>query len=566
MDLSQFSDADLERLAAQQPNALSGFSDQQLQALVQGHATAGPSDSMIADMPRRMGTAAINTAVGLTNPTVGLPSIGLTPGPDGKLSPQILPAMSQQEREAARRERRDAAFNTTGVTEYIPETFGGRVGQAALEGLVGGAAFGGPAINAAGSALGQTLAEKTPLPPVVAALLGQVGGAYGASKLSNALIRGTPVGMDPETRALAQVAEAADIPVPLGKASDSRVIRMVDSGARSLPFSGYGKQDAKVQENFTRAVTKEIGENSPKLTGAVVAQAYDRLGKVFSDVAAKTSVALDQPLQDDLARISALASDAGIDAAQAAALNRRIDHVWDLAAQNGGTIPGKAYQELTRKGEALDLLQGNRSTTTGQLAGQIRDALDDALSRSAAPEDVAALQTARRQYKALKTVEPLTLRADTPGGPTPSTGEISPAALLGRVNQQYKNAARADIGELPILDLARVGQRFVKEPASSGTAERSSAISMMRALPSALAAGIGGGAMSMGAGLPAALAAGSAAMAVPRMVGSVMRNEGLVRRQLGETPGFDVNRQALIAALQAERLANARANPPALAP
>ena len=82
------------------------------------------------------------------------------------------------------------------------------------------------------------------------------------------------------------------------------------------------------------------------------------------------------------------------------------------------------------------------------------------------------MQQARTQYKALKTVEPLTLRADAAGGVTPSTGEVSPAALLGRVSQQYDNAARAQPGQIPLLDLARIGQRFLKEPPSSSTAER----------------------------------------------------------------------------------------------
>lgn len=526
-----------------------------------GHRVAGPSDSMIADMPSRLGTAAINVGLGIAKPAIGRPTVDMMPGPDGKLSPQIIPAMSPQERDATLKAQRDAAFNKTGVTEYQPSTFGGRVGQAALEGGVGGLLFGGPAINAAGSALGQTLAEKTPLPPIAAALLGQVGGGYAGSKLSNALLRASPVGMDPETLALAKVAGENNIPVPIGKATDSRFVNMLDSGARAMPFSGYGPQNAQVQEGFNRAVIKQFGEDAPKLTGNVISRAYDRIGAVFNDVASRTSLTLDQPLQNELARISSLAADAGLDASQVTAINRRINHIWDLAVNNNGVIPGKQYQEMTRKGEALDLLQGSRSTTSGQLAGQIREALDDALTRSASAEDVAALRQARTEYKALKTVEPLSLRADTPGGVTPSTGDIPPAQLLGRVQQQYKNAARAEPGELPMLDLARVGQRFVKEASTSNTAERSSAMNMLRAGPTIAAALTGGGLAAGGAGLPAAAAATVATAALPRAVGSILRSEGLVRRQLGDMPGFDLNRQALIAALRNEQLANSRANP-----
>lgn len=526
-----------------------------------GHPAAGPGPSMLADMPRRLGTAAINVGLGLTKPFIGRPTVALTPGPDGKMSPQIMPAQPPEQIADTLKQQRDAAFNQTGVTEYQPSGFMDRVGQAGLEGLAGGVALGGPVINAAGSALSQVLAEKTPLPPVAAALLGQVGGSYATSKLSNALLRGTSVGIDPETRALAQVGIDNNIPVPVGKATDSRFIHAADSVMRSLPFSGYGKQDAKVQENFVRAVTKQMGEDSPKLTGNVIAQAYDRIGSVFEGVANRTKVALDPQLQNDLARISSLAADAGLDASQVTAINRRIDHIWDAGVKNNGTIPGDVYQTLTKRGEALDLLQGNRSTTSGQLAGQIRDALDEALARSASPADVAALKEARTQYKVLKTVEPLTLRADTPGVVMPSTGEINPAALLGRVQQQYKNAARADVGELPILDLARFGQRFVKEPNTSMTSERSNISNMMRAAPTVAAALLGGGVVAGGANIPTAAAVAGTTAALPRVVGSLLRSESLVRRQLGETPGFDWNRQALIAALRNEQLANAGANP-----
>lgn len=533
-----------------------------------GHPAAGPGPSMLADMPRRLGTAAINVGLGLTKPFIGRPTVALTPGPDGKMSPQIMPAQPPEQIADILKQQRDAAFNNTGITEYQPSGFMDRVGQAGLEGLAGGVALGGPAINAAGSALSQVLAEKTPLPPVAAALLGQVGGAYGASKLSNALLRGTSVGLDPETRALAQVGIDNNIPVPVGKATDSRFIHAADSVMRSLPFSGYGKQDAKVQENFTRAMNREFGEDAPKLTAPVINRAYERIGKVFDDVAGRTEAQLDPQLQAELARISNTASGSGITSGEAAALDKHITHIWDTAVQNGGKIPGDVYQALTRRGDALDILQGNRSTTVGRLAGQVREALDDALTRASSPEDVAALQNARKEYKVLKTVEPLSTRVDRAGVVTPSTGEVSPEALMGRVNQQYPpdggrrgSATRAEIGENPLVDLARFGQRFVKEPNTSMTSERSNISNMMRAAPTLAAALLGGGVVAGGANIPTAAAVAGTTAALPRVVGSLLRSESLVRRQLGETPGFDWNRQALIAALRNEQLANAGANP-----
>ena len=73
----------------------------------------------------------------------------------------------------------------------------------------------------------------------------------------------------------------------------------------------------------------------------------------------------------------------------------------------------------------------------------------------------------------MKTIEPLTLRADVVGGATPSTGNINPAGLRAVVNRSFGNAAYAEPGQVPLNDLANIGQRFLKETPSSQTSERS---------------------------------------------------------------------------------------------
>ena len=140
------------------------------------------------------------------------------------------------------------------------------------------------------------------------------------------------------------------------------------------------------------------------------------------------------------------------------------------------------------------------------------------------------MQQARAQWKAMKTVEPLTLRADTVGGVTPSTGGISPAALRAAVNQSYKNAALAPLGQIPLNDLAKIGQRFLKAPQSSGTAERNLVGEAIKG-PGAL---IGGALTAHEAGFNpiygAATMAGTAAG--NRMVQSLLRNPAIARQMV----------------------------------
>ena len=368
------------------------------------------------------------------------------------------------------------------LRERIEAAGAAGVGSAATGGLLTGGLSTVPtaartlaqgAISGASGEVGGEVGEAVAGTPgrVVGTVLGGVTGAQMAPGGGGAAAF-LPSGMDAETAALARRAQDLGINVSVGAASGSPFVKIADSQMRRLPFMGYGSYDDANQKALVRAVTNTFGEDAPKLTSDVINNAYGRIGPVFNNVGGRYNFPLTSSLDQRLADVSRLAGESGLDAGQTASLQAQVQKIRDIAAQNNGVIPGNVYVDLIKRGESLDLLQGSGSTTTGRLAGQIRDTLDDGLTSVATPQDRAALQQARTQYKALKTVEPLTLRADAAGGVTPSTGEVSPAALLGRVSQQYDNAARAQPGQIPLLDLARIGQRFLKEPPSSSTAER----------------------------------------------------------------------------------------------
>jgi hypothetical protein len=503
---------------------------------VTGHPVAGPSDSMLADLPRRVGTAAINAGLGLISPLIGHGPFTLDalehpsnkPNTDWLMHPQ--PSPSAAEVDAAQVAARNNAFNTAGVTEYQPATEGGRLGQAALTGVVTAPLGGGLLANVAGNVGAQVMQDETSLPPVVAGTLGYLGGA----RLGNQVRAATPLGgtsLTPETAALAKTAvENYGYTIPAAKISNNPFIRYADSTVRRMPLSGYGALDEANQIATNRNAAREFGEVADRITPDVINRAYARLGGVFNDIGQRTMVNLDQPLLNQLADIHTRAGEVGLDAGPVQAIRNQIDKVIDIAARNNGTIPGDVYQNLTKRGESLDVLQGSRSTTAGQLGGQIRDALDAALERSATTEDAMALREARTQYKALKTVEPLTMRADTAGGSTPSTGDISPAALLGRVNQQYENAARARLGEIPLKDIAQIGQRFLKEPGSSGSGERVNVGHLMTKVGAAAGGVLGG--EHIGLPLSATLPALAGALAVPPVAGAMLRSQGMTQNAL----------------------------------
>lgn len=521
-----------------------------------GHAVAGPSGNLLTDAGRFMGTAALHVVNGLMTPFVGRGGVSVDPSQRGMKGLTIAPPATPQQTEDARSKYNDDLFNTTGATEYQPSTEAGKVGMAATSGVIGSLLGGGPLAGAAGGAGAQLLSDNTNLPPLAAALIGSVGGAKGANMASRAAGSMLPGAIDSGTQNLARAANDYGIQVPLGKISNSPFTRFLDSTVRRMPFSGYGAQDEANQAAFNKGVAGTFGEDAHKITPEVLNNAYHRIGGVYDDVASRTNIPATPQFMNDLQGVVDNAR-LNMSADSVMPVERQAMNVIDTAANNGGVIGGKQFKDLTAKGGPISTMQASSDSGLRQAGNQLRGVLQSHLTANASPEDVAALRQADTQYKSLKTVEPLTMRADTAGGPTPSTGDVSPAALNARVVQQYDNAARAPLGQLPLKDLGQIGQRFLKEPSSSGTSERSG-IQEMIGHGGQLAAGLTGAMMGHEAGVPlhVTLPSLAAAMIGPRVVGSYLRSQGPVNTAL-----YGQSLSPLAQALMVQQRLNGSAQP-----
>jgi len=221
-----------------------------------------------------------------------------------------------------------------------------------------------------------------------------------------------------------------------------------------------------------------------------------------------------------------------------AVVKKQLDNVMRNVGQDEA-ISGETYGNLIHKGSSLDAATKSGNSNIRAYAGQIKEALRDSLTTSLPPDEARAYQLARTQYKNLKTVEPLTLRADATGGPMPSTGDISPAALRAAVNRSFgSDIARAPPGSVPLNDLARIGQ-LLKEPPTSGTAERSSMLytaAKAAELAGAAATGAYTGIVPAAVGLAAGVGGG-------RAVGSYLRSNWLANRLINNalqpSPGIN---------------------------
>lgn len=380
-------------------------------------------------------------------------------------------------------------------------------------------ATGSPAIGEAAGVV-----ANSAIAPLIGPALGSVG-----SKLAS-----TAVGdISPETAQLASIArDKFNIPVNAGQMSDSPAVRFAASVAGKAPFSGAGPARDLQQTAFNRAVSNTFGENAEKITPNVMASAKTRLGNEFDTVAANTTVKTDPKFYQDL-HDTLNDAQLTLPKAEAEPLFKQAQNIMQKIDPNTGVISGDTYQALTRKGTPLSNAMSSADPNVKFYASQLKEALDGAMQRSASPDMAKRLSVARTQYKAMKTVEDLAEKS--------TTGDISPASLLTPVRGSYGNMAYGGGGDL--ADLARIGQRFLKEPPSSGTAERLTAGDMFRRIGMLGMGAVGANevAPNLISSLPEnaiyAAAAIPATLGVGRVASSALRSNWLANNMINRSLG-----------------------------
>ncbi len=333
---------------------------------------------------------------------------------------------------------------------------------------------------------------------VIAAGLPIAGRAAGI--VGNSLLGST----DSATNALIAKANSMGIPINFSQSTSSPFIAKLSQMAGKLPGSGMDALHGEQQSAFNRAVSNTFGENADRITPDVMDAAKKRLGNEFDTVAKNSTIKFDNALGGDLHSILNEAGSTLTDS-ETSILHKQVGNILDKVT-GAGEIEGPTYQALTRKGAPLDRAISSSDPNVKHYAGRVKEALDDALERSAPSDMVDRLRSARGQYKAMKTVEDLVEKSPT--------GDISPALLLNPVRQSYGNMAYGGGGKL--ADLARIGQRFMKSPPDSGTPLGTAALNLLLGAGGAGVAGYSSGydpvSMLKGAALlPATALAGRAA-------------------------------------------------------
>jgi len=475
---------------------------------------------------------------------------GNAPSPEGGVfermaagpTPEVTEALGGLQNPLSGAKFRGVASDLTdGATEYKPQTTAGEYAGTVGEFLPGAATMGlnpanlfrfGLLPGMASEGAGQ-LTEGTPYEPYA-----RIGGALlapAAVPLAQRAI--TPFNIDPARAAAAKTLRAEGVNPTAGQITGSKGLKYAESEL------GGGRAAQMMQdqaEAFTSAAMRRAG-GSGRATSDNLTSLRSRLSQGFDDISARNTVRADPPLVADMNRTI---QEYGrvLPTEQRQIVSNVGQDIVDRFRAGGGVMSGKDYQMYRSR---LSKRAKNARSSDNELADAwrgMRDALDDAMTRSVRPDDAAEWAELRRSWGNSKVLE----KAAVGGGEDSAMGLISPAKLRQAAAQGNQGGYARGQGDF--AELSKAGQALLTPLPQSGTAPRTAARNMGASLPAVLGAGVGSAGGAQGAmvgalvGAAAPYAAGRTLMSRP--VQSYLANELLSAQRVA-----DPRHAAIVAAL-----------------
>lgn len=393
--------------------------------------------------------------------------------------------MASIQADADARKQQDAALmsTTAGKVGYGAGEVGQAVvGGAVAPGLLAPTTLKGATVLGAGMGAIQPVAsDESRLHNIEA---GAVGGAVGGA------IGKTVAGVAQPVAAAAgkygqdvQTLLDENIPLTIRQQTGSKAAAHVERAADMLGGDSAANFAAEQKAAFNGAVLKRAGatdsdfqaagmtgeEGAPKVAASpeVMTAVDNRIGDTMDQVAARNPVKVDNQMLVEMGDLEARAK-GELTNEQFGPIKSQLDNILSKgnSTQDGVFLDGKAYQNLRT---SLGNIQKNGGPTASA-AGDLKEVLDDAMTRSATASgntaDVQALTQARQQYRALKQIE---------GSVDPATGDISVPNLLRGINTKAnRKQALYGQGDQSLVGLAKAAKNVIPDTlGNSGTAERS---------------------------------------------------------------------------------------------
>lgn len=315
--------------------------------------------------------------------------------------------------------------------------------------------------------------------------------------------------MTPSRAAALDLMKKEGVPLTGGQASMNKRAMFMESQMGGQAAQAFQEKQLRA---FTKAALKSAGVADDIANAEVLQKAYDDAGKRFAALAAVTKPRITAPIYQDMLKV--VDDYAQLKGTPAPLLEKQVQRIGDMAANNGGALTGEQYKTLI-----TDLRKYAEETTDLELKtglSELREIVDDAVEQSVGGKTREAWRKLRAQYRNLIVVTD----AVSGGGDMALQGIIDPVSLNNAVrgNVGRRNYAK---GYGDLNELSRAGRLVMPKLPDSGTASRTAAQTLGGlATPAGLASF-----MLSGGSLPTALAVGGATAAsslVPAAVGRAM--------------------------------------------
>lgn len=259
----------------------------------------------------------------------------------------------------------------------------------------------------------------------------------------------------------AKFLEELGIPLTAGQATRDVNLQLSES-----EIGGNRMRD--VQDQQKAAFTAKALEAAGAPPGTMATDENMRnlrkdLGQQFDDMAASTTVPMDQTLQNSLLDIVTNYGESA--PSVVSGVENTMNRMAQLAAQNGGVLTGTNYKELMTH---IRTLADGADPKTALAFGDMRKAIDDAVERSMGGEQVKAWKDLRGKYNNFMIAE----KSLTGAAQDAAEGVISPVRLRTSLGTQEGAASVAEGRNTQLGPLADAGVSAMKPPPNSGTSMR----------------------------------------------------------------------------------------------
>jgi len=259
------------------------------------------------------------------------------------------------------------------------------------------------------------------------------------------------------------------IKLSMDQVAPTRVRNAVQKVSQNLPGSGVDAFQAAQRQQWTRAVAKEIGQDSADLGPETINKFLDDASVKFDNVLKGKTIKVDY---DPLKRINAITEEAAanITGDYAKIVQGKADNILNQLFTSRQVPSGIAYKAKALTGDKLASMRSQLVKSLPNISGDAKtyvsemvDVIDEIAQKNLPKDAIAKLADARREWRNFKTIEPLLEKS--------TDGTIDPAQLMQRVaSSKYIKASRKAVGEDNLVDLARIGKQFLRQKGGSDTA------------------------------------------------------------------------------------------------